>query len=295
MAPPYREFASYILADLAVRERPQDPSNLFFKGNYMRAQYAKPVQAATETDQAFAECIRAFRKRIPRASDRSHRLALAIEALRRAGETEKSAALYVYEELARSQSRSTAKRSALRRFGKNHRVVDYRIGKTLRSRRTKRKRSGWGSTERALETIRAQASRYKRLHRNFEKEFENAFAAFCTQYYRDEQWLEKAEPEYRSRAEQLEQSAGPSAMVTAMAVTSHAKVLHELGKHTEAASEYRRALGLWQTADTDEDYRQEAISLITGEIERCESRKAPATPLFPELERIWEDQDENRI
>src|SRR3989442_765267 len=96
---PYREFAGWILSDLAERTETEYADRIVFSGNHIYCQIMLPVQAENETRGQFASRSKDFRTRLPRRSDLSRRIALAMEAFGRAGEKTWSAASLILEEL----------------------------------------------------------------------------------------------------------------------------------------------------------------------------------------------------
>ena len=90
---PYREFAAWILSDLSERTETEYADRITFSGNYINEQWVLPVRAENETAEQFALRLKEFHKLIPRHSDLSTRIALAVEAFVRAGETKWSVRL----------------------------------------------------------------------------------------------------------------------------------------------------------------------------------------------------------
>src|ERR1700735_3594415 len=76
---PHREFATWILSDLAIRKSEDD--RITFTGNHVCAQHRLPLRLEGETDEQFATRVHSFRARLPRHSDSSERIALATRAL----------------------------------------------------------------------------------------------------------------------------------------------------------------------------------------------------------------------
>jgi hypothetical protein len=104
MALPYREFGTWVLSDLAERSATEHSDRVIFRGNHISHHFMLPVETEMETAEEYSTRLEQFRKRLPRGSDLSRRLALATEAFVRAGEKDWSAANLVSEERARSSS-----------------------------------------------------------------------------------------------------------------------------------------------------------------------------------------------
>ena len=91
----YKEFAKWTLSDLAIRETQND--RITFRGNHISAQYPLPVRSQGETAEQFAARLTKFRNNLPRHSDSSERLAVAVKALMLDGEKSYAAADWVRE------------------------------------------------------------------------------------------------------------------------------------------------------------------------------------------------------
>src|SRR5229473_2499072 len=103
MAPPFREFARYIVRDLAIRTKTGKGGNATFSGNHSSPTYGFQARAQGETKQQFAARVKDFRRRLPRGSDSNLRLALAMEACMRAGDKSIAAAAYVLESVRKAR------------------------------------------------------------------------------------------------------------------------------------------------------------------------------------------------
>src|ERR1019366_510111 len=134
MALPYRKFATYMLADLAERVKATDGDRVTLDGSHVSRQLVWPVRGQKETPEEFRIRKLNFRRDVPRGHDLSHRLAMAHEALVRAGEKSWNAAKLILENTPEQ--------------------ITSKIGTSRRSHRTKRKKTGLSRCEREIETIR---------------------------------------------------------------------------------------------------------------------------------------------
>ena len=208
---PYREFAAWILSDLSERTETEYADRITFSGNYINEQWVLPVRAENETAEQFALRFKEFHKLIPRHSDLSTRIALAVEAFVRAGETKWSAASLVWDQLKKVPNLSAAQQLQWAKLEISHKQIKPAIGTTRRGRRSKRKKTGSPAYYRQVETVRTQASRFKRKCTNFETLFESKFATYRFQFWRDDwyaEWYAEAEPVYLQRLADCEQTYG---------------------------------------------------------------------------------------
>src|SRR5258706_4037619 len=139
MALPYRQFAIWTLSDLATMQTENDGITL--RGNHISAQYALPTRSQEETAEQFAVRVRKFRKDLPRHSDSSERLALALKAFMLDGEKSFAAAHSILKILRKVPAEEKAKYER-QGIGYAFRSIDTRIGSTRRNHRTKRKKRG---------------------------------------------------------------------------------------------------------------------------------------------------------
>lgn len=155
----YKEFAKWTLSDLAIRETQND--RITFRGNHISAQYPLPVRSQGETAEQFAARLTKFRNNLPRHSDSSERLAVAVKALMLDGEKSYAAADWVREMLRDAPAEKKAEYE-MKGIGYAFRPIDTPIGSTRRNHRIKQKTMDITLEERQAHTIRTQASRFIR-------------------------------------------------------------------------------------------------------------------------------------
>ena len=204
---PYREFAVWLLSDLSERTETEYTDRITFSGNHISEQWVRPVKLANETAQQFAVRLKQFHKLIPRLSDLSERMALAVEAFVRAGETKWSAASLVRDQLERVPELSARQQLHWAKRRVSHKQIKPAIGTTRRGHRSKSKKAGIPAYYRKVETVRTQASRFRRKCANFERLFESKFETYRFQFCPDD-WYAEAEPVYLQRLADCEQTYG---------------------------------------------------------------------------------------
>ncbi len=205
---PYREFAAWILSDLSERTETEYADRITFSGNHITEQFVLQVKAENETKEHFVLRFKELWKYIPRHSDLSARIAFAVEAFFRAGETKWSAASLVLDQLERLPKLSAQEQLRWAKLGIPHKQIKPAIGTTRRGRRSKRKKTGFTAYYRQVETVRTQASRFRRKHTNFETLFESKFEIYRFQFCGDSHWCAEAEPAYQQRLAESEQTYG---------------------------------------------------------------------------------------
>jgi hypothetical protein len=267
MALPYREFGTSVLSDLAIRETEND--RITFRGNHVSAQHPFPARLQGETDKEFAARLAKFRTTLPRHSDFSERLALAVKAFMLAGEKSFAAADLV-REILRKAPAEMKDQYEKRGIGHAFRPIDAPIGTTRRNRRTKRKKRGISREERQAESIRAQASRFVHDHKNFEDLLQTRLGSFRYQCCRDADWFASVEPSYIARVEAFEQRREPFDWYTAMPVAVAARFYHEQRKFPQALLYYRKAMDAARRAVMHEDLRAFVLRWLELEVNRCE-------------------------
>jgi hypothetical protein len=282
MAPPYREFATWTLSDLAFRETEHD--RITFRGNHISRQYVFPIRSPGQTAEQYAICMREFRKNIPRYSDLSERLALAMRALVLAGEKADNAAHDILEILRRAP---VEKREEYAMHGIEYafRPIDAPIGSTRRGHRTKRKKSGFTGDERQANSIRAQARRYTREHNGFAEYFSQRFESFRWQFRTqlgDIEWYAAAENDYVAMVEEFEKRREPFDWFIATPVAVAAQLFHEQRKCGQALLYYRKAIGAARRAVMDEGLRAFLLHWLRVEVKLCRHSAgiAPIPPYF---------------
>lgn len=302
MSLPYREFSSYVLGDLAVRAEQQEHiDRITFYGNHVSRQFVKPRKEDFETSEAFALSMKEFRKRLPRHSDQSYRLALAFEAFTRAGEKDESAADLIWEEMKRAPARSAKEQERWAEVGIQipHKPTQFNIGATRRGRRTKRRRRVISPIDPnpCVATIRVQASRYISEHMDFEHRFNTEFGAFRSRFYRDAEWYAEQEHECKLEIARLQEYLAaaqsgqvprapwampvaewehlkaanmcPTAADVAMRVVNLALLYHEQGKYSDAETCYYRAVELYRSVSVARQLQQVVLPWIGAQIANC--------------------------
>ena len=313
---PYREFAAWILSDLSERTETEYADRITFSGNYINEQWVLPVRAENETAEQFALRLKEFHKLIPRHSDLSTRIALAVEAFVRAGETKWSAASLVWDQLEKVPKLSAAEQLQWAKLGISHKHIKPAIGTTRRGHRSKRKKTGSPAYYRQVETVRTQASRFKRKCTNFETLFERKFATYRFRFFRDD-WYAEAEPVYLQRLADCEQMYGsePSRLMTPLSggrdasnvvvsdILSLAWLYLQWGKYAQAELFLRRAQATLEKALGPD---HPGVAWILTELGKClakQGRLVEAEPLYRRASSIRESlrardehvQDEPRV
>jgi tetratricopeptide (TPR) repeat protein len=283
MALPYREFACYIVRDLAVRTKTKRGGDFVFSGNHSSPY--RLVRFENESKEQFTARLKQFRaqfqKTIPRGSDSRKRLALAMEALIRLGWDSVAASAEVLEALDKAREETEKRRLDLEKRGIPYKRVEFNIGLTNRGR--KKKRPGSESSKHAddpnyrkAETIRAEYFHFKRTFEGFEKLFESEFGWYRFMYCRNAEWFAEAEPAYRQLIITCEKDkkVGPTHSVTATHSLTLARALHEQGRFEEAEMEYQRALDRWRSVnDVPPDDREFMINSIFDDLAKCKNRE----------------------
>ena len=132
----YRQFAIWVLSDLAVRKAEHD--RVTFTGNHVCSQRLLPTRLEGETAKQFAVRLQEFRKGLQRYSDASERLALAVKAFMLDGEKSFAAAHSVMEILRKVPAEQKAEYER-QGIGYAFRPIEMLIGKTRRIVERKRK------------------------------------------------------------------------------------------------------------------------------------------------------------
>lgn len=266
MAVPYREFASWTLNDLAIRETRDD--RIIFAGNHISVQHVLPVRSHAETAEQFAARLWKFRKKLPRHSDFSERIALAFEAFVRSGQKTYSAAHLVLEILRSAPQRKKAEYEK-QGIGYAYKRIDSPIGSTRRRHRTTRKKRGRTAEERQSETIRSQACRFIRKHENFEKLFEERLGAFRAQFCRDGEWYAAAEEHCEAWSADFEKVHESFDWYTAMPLATTAHLYHQQRKFSQALVYYRKAIRAARTAIMHEHLRAFVLGWMRTGVKLC--------------------------
>jgi hypothetical protein len=264
---PYRKFGIWILSDLAVRERSAD--RITFRGNHVSDQRRLPRRSPEETAEQFAARTARFEKSLPRRSDFSERIALAMRAFMLDGEDSYPAAFRILENLRELPAKKRAEYEAAG-IGWAFRAIDPPIGLTRRNHRRKRKKRGISSEERQVHSIRTQAYRFIRRHKDFETLFRQKMGSFREQFCRDEEWYASAEKANAARIEAFEKLPEPFDWYAAMPLAGAAQVYHEQRKFVPALSHYRKAIGAARRAVMHEGFRAFVIRWLRLEVKLCQ-------------------------
>ena len=125
---------------------------------------------------------------------------------------------------------------------------------------------------RLANTIRSQTGEFRSRNQLTEKQFDAWFGAYRSEKWRDADWYQQAEVEYRRRVKAAVDQLGPNDHWTAMAHFNLARLLEEMEKFQGAVGCYRSALDSWQNAvAVPEARREEAIQAIAEALKRCET------------------------
>jgi hypothetical protein len=281
-----RNFATWTLEDLAIRKRQDDRIN--FEGNHVSAQFPLPVRLDDESAEQFSARSRRFWKRLPRQSDLSERLALAFEAFRRSGYKTFAAAHHTLEILREAPSRKRAEYDRLG-IGYAYKPIDSALGATRRSRRRKRKKQGLTHDERQAESIRTQASRFIREHKNFDALFLERLGSFKFSFWRDGEWYAEAERSCLARVAEFEKRGEPFDWWSAMCLPATAYLYHEQRKFSQAVAYYRKAIGAARRAIMHEDLRGFVIRWMRLGVKLC--LRSTTVVQMPPYDGPWLPQD----
>ena len=215
-----------------------------------------------------------------RHSDSSERLALAMKAFMLDGEKSFAAAHSILKNLRKAPAE---KRAEYERQGIGYafRSIDTPIGSTRRNHRTKRKKRGITLDERQAHTIRAQACRFIRKHKNFEFLLQSRLGSFRQQFRRDAGWYTSVEQSYKARVEAFEKCQEPFDWCTAMPVAVAAQFYHEQRKFPQALLFYRKAISAARRAVMHEDLRASVLSWLRVGVKLCKrSARIVRTPPY---------------
>lgn len=273
---PYREFATWILSDLARRDRSKDREHVVFEGNHISYQRMRPTQGPGESDDDYKKRVRDFYRALPRASDFSLRIALAFRAVSKAGDKNLAAAQFVLQELNGAAERSRAVRNWLAKYGIAYRPLEHPLGTTRRHLRHGPTAPRLSLEDPRVETTRTQALRFIRECAEFDLLFEGEFKKFRSEHYRDAKLYAEMEAELRRQLVDNEAQLGSADRWTAMTTSGLARLLHQQGKFEEAQVFYRLALERWKlAAPLSEERRRETIGLIEQALRECAEKQAP--------------------
>jgi hypothetical protein len=143
------------------------------------------------------------------------------------------------------------------------------IGTTRRNRRTKRKKRGVSAEVRQAESIRAQASRFTKNHKNLDHLFQTRLGSYQYQHCRDAEWFASVEPSYIARVKAFEQLSGPFEWWAATPVVAAANFYHEQRKFSQALPYYRKAIAAARAAVMHEDLRAFVLHWMRLQMNLC--------------------------
>jgi hypothetical protein len=241
----YRDFADWVLSDLALR-RTQRGSKL------SRARRRKE-RIKGENRKIFLKgkhiCWQGHEFR---DSDFPWRIALAVTAYKKARDSEKEACTCV------SNSEIAV----------NHR------GHTKRNRRKNKSQHEPDMSPQA-ETLRITSSRYIKNHPFFESKFQMWFNLFRSEFARDKSYLEEAISDCRLNIVHSEKSEGPNHWTVGRWKVLLGDYLFELGAFSDALDEYNKALPIWENAPYQEGPFGRGIYLphLLKQIAACQNRE----------------------
>jgi len=276
MALNYREFAVYVLCDLAESVSQSGADRTTLNGNQVSYHFIRPTRGERESQDEFAIRVKTFRRDLPRGSDHPYRLAIAHEAFMRTGDNAFGAAARLHEELKELPVSSERSRLQWAKRGITHKVIESKIGGTRRGRRRKRKKREPIPEYRTIETIRCEVSRYKRRHANFAQAFQNELNLYRSIYCRDASLLVEEEAMYRELLGRCEIRLSPCHQLTATYTLNLARVLHEQGKFAEALPIYWLGLTRVWAARWAPHYREILLFSVFKNIGSCQSEQQPA-------------------
>jgi tetratricopeptide (TPR) repeat protein len=129
---------------------------------------------------------------------------------------------------------------------------------------------------RLANTIRSQTGQFQSRNQETEKLFDAWFGAYRSEKWKDADWYQQAEAEYRRRVRAAVDQLGPNDHWTAMAYLNLARLLEEMENFQEAMGCYKSALESWRNATAvPETRREEAIQAIAAGLKHCETQLQP--------------------
>jgi hypothetical protein len=134
---------------------------------------------------------------------------------------------------------------------------------------TKRKKRGISRDEAQAHTIRTQASRFIRKHKNFEALFHERLGSYRERFRRDAEWYAAAEKTYTARVEAFEKLREPFDWYAAMPLAAAAQLYHEQRKFAQARLYYRKAISAARRAVMNEDFRAFVLHWLRVEMKLC--------------------------
>ena len=126
--------------------------------------------------------------------------------------------------------------------------------------------------------VRSQVDQFRRQHKDYDQLFEMWLGVFRHDLCRDAEWYAAAELEYRCRVRRCQKEVGTYHEVTANQTVSLARLLHEQGKYSEAATVYRLAIGRWKRVSAADGIRQRILYWLESELENCAGHRPQGLP-----------------
>jgi hypothetical protein len=263
LAASYRRFTTWALQNIGYRDL-TDVRACVFSGNHVGFRFYPPVREKEEPSIRFQQRRKEFLSRIPRGSTLSMSLALADEAYRGCGCTQRTAARLTLKELRSVQRFSIEHRQGLyKQMGISWFELNHSIGTSRRSHRTKRRKSilttaeqqrmaltGDFRTEARLrneESVRGLINRFCQKQQNFNQLFEVWWRCYVTDNSTDE-WYQDNERGLKERFERMKQDPELSGSPwIAYLAGGLARMYWQFGRLAEAQVLYQSALDFWQT------------------------------------------------
>src|SRR5215470_656065 len=125
---PFEEFAKFQLRDVAMWTESKDKGAITFNGNHISHTYRVSKRGKTESLKKYAARAKTFRAMIPRGSDRTFRMALAMESLTRKGYTKLAAATFIRDYLREVPLITQRRQQMLAKFGIPYNIVPEKVG-----------------------------------------------------------------------------------------------------------------------------------------------------------------------
>ena len=270
MGATYRGFMAWILERVTYRVKTGRGESAVFRSNRVARTYSWPVQRGDENDEAYRGRKREFQ--VPRGSDLSLMLALADEALQKEGYKSDYSTRVILTELEALARKSGWNEEEYRKRHIPWLAFRNPFGSSNRSRRSNPVKSSLSKFERSCETVRTQVARYKKKHKDFDKEFDLWWNMYRYDV-RDERWFEEKEPGYRERFECNRRELGDDNRMVAMEAGGLAQLYQEFGRDEQALPLLKFALKFWRTHGEKWPHDQtEAVRKLEEEIRTLTTR-----------------------
>ncbi len=226
-----------------------------------------------EAPEEYSRRVNAWRHGLPRGSDNSLRLALAVQSYEQSGECRKSAIGLVLDDIDWVKIAIGKEITEMAAFGIQFRLPDGPLGTTDRSNNKKLKKAEPDSDVRRAAVVRTQVSRYRRNHRNFDDIFAMWFDVFIAEHHCNPVWLATFEPAFRERLAWAASNLDPNDPWLGTSTLTLARWLHEMGKYGEAELFYIEAQQQWEalefTNPRQNERRREVMDVIAEGIKAC--------------------------